>query len=92
MEQESSLVAFGYLSMLLCNLCMDHRIRIRVRGLLKGGTLQSLLLFVQELLDHFRKVEELESKPEDDEQRMKSGFVDRFSRVLDALRRAEESG
>lgn len=90
-EQTSSLVAFGYLSVLLCNVCIDQRIRIRVRGLLKGATLQPLLLFVQEFLDHFRKAEELESKADDDEATIKSGFVNRFEGVLDALQRAEEN-
>lgn len=89
-EQTSSLVAFGYLSVLLCNVCMEQQIRLLVRRLLKGGTLQPLLLFVEEFLEHFRRAEELESK-QDDEHTMKSGFVGRFERVLNVLREAEES-
>ena len=71
---------------------MDRQIRDRVRGLLKGGTLQTLLLFVQEFLEHFRRAEELETTytPQDGEQKMASGFVDRFEGVLDGLRQAEE--
>jgi hypothetical protein len=62
-----------------------------VRGLLRGCTLQTLLLFVQEFLDHFRRAEELESKQGDDEKTVRSGFVGRFEGVLDTLRQAEES-
>ena len=91
-EQTTSLVAFGYLSVLLCNLCMDEPIRLRVRGLLQGGTLQPLLLFVGEFLDHFRRSEELEFKPDEDDRKMKSNFVDRFEGVLDTLRQAEVNG
>jgi Wings apart-like protein regulation of heterochromatin len=90
-EQTVSLVAFGYLSVLLCNLCLDRQIRNRVRGLLQGGTLQTLLLFVQEFLGHFRRAEELDSKQGDEETTMRSGFVGRFEGVLDTLRQAEES-
>lgn len=90
-EQTISLVAFGYLSVLLCNLCLDSQIRNHVRGLLKGGTLHQLLLFVQEFLDHFRRAEEVEARAETDREEMKSGFVDRFGAVLDALRQAEGS-
>ena len=89
-EQTVSLVAFGYLSVLLCNVCLDRQIRNRVRGLLRGGTLQTLLLFVQEFLDHFQRAEELDSKHRDDEKTMRSGFVSRFEGVLDTLRQAEE--
>ncbi len=63
--------------------------RYHVRSLLEGGTLQTLLLFVQEFLEHFRSAEELESEQQDDGQEMKSGFVDRFGGVLDTLRQAE---
>jgi hypothetical protein len=84
-------VAFGYLSVLLCNACLEPQIRDHVRGILKGGTLQPLLSFVQEFLDHFRRAEQLESKPEDEEGRMRNGFVDRFQGVLDELRQAEWS-
>jgi hypothetical protein len=90
-EQTNSLVAFGYLSVLLCNVCMDRQIRNHVRTLLKGGTLATLLVFVQEFLDHFRRAEVLESNREDDGQKMQSGFVDRFEGVLDALRQGERS-
>jgi hypothetical protein len=90
-EQTVSLVAFGYLSVLLCNVCMDRQIRNRVRGLLQGGTLQTLLVFVQEFLDHFRRAEELESKQENDEKMISGGFVGRFEGVLNTLRQAEES-
>lgn len=65
--------------------------RQHVRGKLKGGTLQTLLLFVQEFLDHFRRAEELEFVRDDDGYTMQSGFVDRFESLLDALRQAEHN-
>ena len=68
---------------------MNAQSRERVRGILKGGTLEPLLQFVQEFLDHFRRAETLESGPEDDEPSTKSGFVDRFEGILAALRQAE---
>lgn len=89
MEETSSLVAFGYLSVLLCTLCVDKQIRFGVRRMLRGGSLQSLLVFVQEFLNHFRKAEQLETRPGDDQDKMQSGFVDRFEGVLDALAHAE---
>jgi hypothetical protein len=90
-EQTTSLVAFGYLSVLLCNLCLNDQIRIHIRGVLKGGTLQSLLSFVQEFLDHFRRAEKLDStQTEDGEHDVKSSFIDRFESVLGALRQGEE--
>ncbi|KAF7511295.1 hypothetical protein GJ744_004860 [Endocarpon pusillum] len=90
-EQTMSLVAFGYLAVLLCNVCMDAQSRERVRGILKGATLEPLLQFVQEFLDHFRRAETLESGQEEDEPSMKSGFVDRFEGILAALRQSEGS-
>ncbi len=68
---------------------MNAQIRERVRGILNGGTLEPLLLFVQEFLDHFRRAETLESRAEEDEPSMRSGFVDRFEGILAALRQAE---
>ncbi len=68
---------------------MNAQIRERVRGILNEGTLEPLLLFVQEFLDHFRQAEILASRPEEDGPSMKSGFVDRFEVILAALRQAE---
>lgn len=70
---------------------MDTGIRHSVRKILKGGTLRTLLLFVQEFLDHFRRAENLELKQVDAEGQTESGFAERFEGVLDALRQAEES-
>lgn len=67
---------------------MDAQIRERVRGILKGGKLEPLLMFVQEFLDHFRKAETLATGPAE-EPGVKSGFVDRFEGILTTLRQAE---
>ncbi|KAL9107579.1 MAG: hypothetical protein Q9227_007579 [Pyrenula ochraceoflavens] len=77
-SQSLSMVAFGYLSVLLCTLCIDGEIRMHVHKQLKSsGGLSRLLQAVEEFLRHFRKVElELEQQQQQQQQQQDTMDVD----------------
>ena len=85
-EQEtSSNVAFGYLSILLCYLCVNDVIRAKISSRLEGGTLKQLLDAVEEFLSFHRKVDE-EIARSDGEVDFRAGFISRLQGVIDGLK------
>jgi len=85
LEQTHALVTFGYLSMLICTLCLDDKIRSAVRGSMKSRSLHPLTVAVEEFLNHFRIVEQVTAEDE-----ASSNFTERFGDVLDKLKMAED--
>ncbi len=89
-EQEtSSNVAFGYLSVLLCYLCLNDVVRAQISSHLEGGTLKQLLDAVDEFLSFHRKVDE-EITRSDGEVDFRAGFISRLQSVIDGLRPSHE--
>lgn len=56
--QTHSNVAFGYLSILLCTICLDRDAYRIVQASMKGTGLVRLLATVEEFLHYHRKVDE----------------------------------
>src|SRR5438046_2467471 len=84
LEQSHALVTFGYLSMLICTLCLDDDIRSKVRRGMKGRSLYPLILTVEEFLHHFRTVEQVMVEDE-----ASNNFTERFGQIVNQLREAE---
>ena len=97
-SQSLSMVAFGYLSVLLSTLCIDPDIREHVRTQLTGRNLNQLLQAVEEFLCHFKKVEQeqqgrmdVDMEDATDGVKAASGFTERFQKIVEGLRNAEMS-
>ncbi|SLM39046.1 Wings apart-like protein [Lasallia pustulata] len=88
-EEETSFnVAFGYLSVLLSNLCIDGIIRAQVRSRLRGGTLKQLLDAVEEFLHYHKQVDDQICQA-GEETDAKAGFVGRLQSVVDRLKQVD---
>lgn len=88
-EEETSFnVAFGYLSVLLSNLCINGVIREQVRSRLQGGTLKQLLDAVEEFLHYHRQVDD-QFCDVGEEIDVKVGFVGRLQSVVDRLKQVD---
>ena len=74
------MVAFGYLSILLCNLCLDEAFRQYALPQLPGQSLDELLLAGRRFFIHLKEVEGI--NPDD---HATIAFTDRFGHVLIAL-------
>ncbi|KAK7902968.1 hypothetical protein LTR67_002614 [Exophiala xenobiotica] len=81
-DQTQILVAFGYISALLCTLCLNADARKRISDTIRGEGLSQLFEATGIFLDHLQTVE----KALGDEGGASSGFTGRFTMVLDALR------
>lgn len=57
MEASHTNVAFGYLAVLLGDLCQVDHIRYKMRGRLPNSNLKCILTAVEEFIDHHRKVD-----------------------------------
>lgn len=84
LDQTQVLVAFGYLSMLLCTLCLDASIRDHVAANIKGHQLDELFAASETFMSHIRAVETI---PE--EGGSASTFTSRFSTILETVRLEE---
>lgn len=84
LEQTHALIAFGYLSMLICALCLDDGIRHSVRTGMRSKSLHPLVVTVEEFLNHFRTLEQAMIEEE-----ASNNFTERFDGILRALREAE---
>lgn len=58
MEESQSNVAFGYLSILLGNLCQNRDIKDKVRLQMPKATLTPLFSSLEEFIAHHRKVDD----------------------------------
>ncbi|KAK2749175.1 hypothetical protein FQN57_006790 [Myotisia sp. PD_48] len=82
--QTHSNVAFGYLSVLLCTVCLDSGARAYIRNALETRTFNRLLGTVEEFLHYHRKVEELQDvRWEEDAM---AGFTSRLQGIVDRIR------
>jgi hypothetical protein len=67
MEESHTNVAFGYLAVLLGDLCQEDHIRYNARGRLPNSSLNCLLDAIGEFIAHHRKVDEHMFGTADDE-------------------------
>lgn len=88
MEETSSNVAFGWVSVLLGLLCLNPSIKARISGRLPGHSLKQLLDAVDEFLQYHRRVDQVISRG-DGEDDARVSFVGRLQSHVDDLKRAE---
>lgn len=88
LEETSSNVAFGWVSVLLAWLCLNPAIKARIGGRLPGNSLKQLLDAVDEFLQYHRRVDQVIIRG-DGEDDARANFVGRLQSHLDDLKRAE---
>lgn len=88
-EQVEVNVVYGYLAIMLANVCQDDGARKFVRSLLPGGKLDVLVAAVQEFVQHHQKADAQESGDSEEEW---SNFTARLLGVLVKLKAAERDG
>lgn len=92
MEESQSNVAFGYLSILLGNLCQNSMVRDTVRSKMPKATLEPLLSAIQEFVSYHQKVDEESSACLGGENNnWHRGFTEMLEQVAIKLRRVENS-
>ncbi|KAI4254084.1 MAG: hypothetical protein LQ352_003303 [Teloschistes flavicans] len=85
-EEETALnVAFGYLSVLLSELCMEEEARKMVASQLEAGSLQPLLDAVEEFLRYHRQIDE-ELGQVEGQSDLKTDFITRLENVVARVR------
>ncbi|KAL9125945.1 MAG: hypothetical protein Q9217_004923 [Psora testacea] len=84
-EESVSNVAFGYISVLICNLCTSKAVRSHVEARLPGPLLQPLLDAVEEFLQ-FHKLVDNDGRGYDDEGDIRAGFIGRLQSLVDDLK------
>ncbi|KAI9826845.1 MAG: hypothetical protein M1832_005784 [Thelocarpon impressellum] len=77
-------VAYGYLAVLLGNLCLHAGVKQHVRTKLPGGTLRSLSAAVREFLHYHMKVDD-QLHASQGEESPQDGFTERLQAVVDSL-------
>jgi hypothetical protein len=82
MQQTHVLVAFGYISALLCTLCLNLQARERISKSIKGEGLTELFGQADTFLNHLQTVEAVF----EDEGGSASGFTARFTAVLESVK------
>lgn len=82
MDQTQILVAFGYISALLCTLCMNPDARRRISKYIKGEGLTQLFVAADTFLRHLKTVEE----DIGDEEVSSTSFSARFTTVLETVK------
>lgn len=89
-EQVEVNVAYGYLAIMLANVCQDDGARKFVRGLLPGGKLRTLVAAVEEFVRHHEKAGAQQESGDTVEEW--SSFTERLLGVLAKLKAAERDG
>ena len=75
MEESHTNVAFGYLAVLLGDLCQEDHIRYKARGRLPNSSLKCLLAAIEEFIAHHRKVDaDMLAVDEEDEDEFKFDY------------------
>lgn len=88
LEETSSNVAFGWVSVLLGWLCLNPAIKARISGRLPGNSLKQLLDAVDEFLQYHRRVDQVIHRG-DGEDDAKASPVGRLQSHVDDLKKAE---
>ncbi|KAM0705042.1 hypothetical protein Q7P35_007829 [Cladosporium inversicolor] len=88
-EQSAANVAYGYLAIMLANLCQDSGARQTIRSLLPGGKLDVLVAAVDEFVQHHQRVDGMESDGLESE---RNNLTERLLGVLVKLKAGEEEG
>lgn len=79
-------VAFGYLAVLLCSLCLDANIRAHVASVLGDSSLMMLRQAMAQFVVFHRSIDMgLDSSDEDAQLNPQAAFVERLQQVLSAL-------
>lgn len=86
MDQTQILVAFGYISALLCTLCLNPSARERISEQIRGKGLSQLFGAADTFLDHLHTVEEALGE----EGGSSTGFTARFTAVLESVKQLVE--
>jgi hypothetical protein len=89
-EQMEVNVVYGYLAIMLANICQDEEARKFVRGLLPGGKLHVLVAAVQEFAQHHQQAGAQQESGDTEEQW--GGFTEKLLGVLAKLKAAERDG
>ncbi|KAF8427336.1 wings apart-like protein regulation of heterochromatin-domain-containing protein [Tirmania nivea] len=89
MEETQSNVAFGYLSILLGNLCRNTTVRGVVRSQMPKKNLEPLVTAVQEFVSHNQKVDEERAITGGEGEVWHTGFTERLEQVAIRLKAAE---
>ena len=90
MEESQSNVGFGYLSILLGNLCQNSSVRNTVRSKMPKGNLAPLVSAVQEFVSHNQRVDDERRQLSGGEgENWHSGFTERLEQVAVRLRAIE---
>lgn len=88
-EQSAANVAYGYLAIMLANLCQDSGARHMIRSLLPGGKLDVLVAAVDEFVQHHQRVDGMESDGLESE---RNNLTERLLGVLVKLKAGEGEG
>ena len=88
-EQSAANVAYGYLAIMLANLCQDSDARQTIRSLLPGGKLDVLVAAVDEFVQHHQRVDGMESDGLESE---RNNLTERLLGVLVKLKAGEVEG
>jgi hypothetical protein len=88
-EQSAANVAYGYLAIMLANLCQDSGARQMIRSLLPGGKLDVLVAAVDEFVQHHQRVDGMESDGLESE---RNNLTERLLGVLVKLKAGEGEG
>jgi hypothetical protein len=83
--QTHSNVAFGYLSILLCTLCIEDEGYGVVKAAMNGVGMEKLLATVEEFLHYHRKVDE-----ELHQSQSLKEFTSRLQRILNQVRAIDD--
>ncbi|RPB16069.1 hypothetical protein P167DRAFT_556988 [Morchella conica CCBAS932] len=83
-EESQSNVAFGYLSILLGNLCQNSNIQEKVRLRMPNATLQPLFNSLEEFIAHHRKVDDQYENYDDGPN---AAFTERLEQMVRRLRK-----
>jgi hypothetical protein len=89
-EQMEVSVVYGYLAIMLANICQDGEARSFVRSLLPGGKLDVLIAAVQEFVQHHQKAGAQQESGDTEEQW--GSFTEKFLGVLAKLKAAKRDG
>jgi hypothetical protein len=81
-DQTQLLVPFGFISMLLCTLCLSPQAYARVGQRLRGHGLDELLLTVETFLNHLKFIE----TGTNGDEASSIEFYDRFKTVFEAVK------